>query len=448
MKSVERKVIRLTNLSVNTENPRFEMVGNQREAIQVMIQDQGDKLINLAKDIVEHGLNPSELTIVIPDRISPGKFNVLEGNRRITALKLLSNLDLIDTRFSSFLRKLRPVSERFKKNPVDEVLCVVFQKFEEASKWINLKHTGENDGIGIVRWNAQQVARFEAKTQGKSAIALQALEFLKKDSRLDENFKDLLKKVPSTSLERLLRDANMQDILGLAIKDGKLLTQFHKEEVSKGLVKVVSDLATKKIKVKDIYTKEDREKYIESFKSSDMPDKTRLVSTMWELTSPNPPRSMPLAISKKKSAALSLDRQTVIPKNLILTIKEARINKIYRELRNLDLDYFENAAAVLFRVFVELSVDSFVHRKKIQGIKKMDSLKTKVEKAVKYLEDSGTIESHALKGIKTTIHNPNSMLSIDTFNAYVHNRHFPPSSRDLKITWDNITIFIQKIWEN
>jgi hypothetical protein len=447
MSASEIKKIPVTNLSVNTENPRFEMVGNQREAIRIMIQDQGDKLVNLAKDIVEFGLNPSELTIVVPDK-SSSKFSVLEGNRRITALKLLSNLDLIDTDFSSFLRKIKPVSDRYRKKPIDAVQCVVFNKFEDASKWINLKHTGENEGVGIVKWNAQQVARFEAKTRGKSAIALQAIEFLKRDSKLNEEFKEQLKNVPSTSLERLLRDASIQDVLGLSIEDGKLLTSFHREEVVKGLSKVVSDLISKKIKVKDIYSKQDREKYIESFKSSEMPDKSRMTVTAWELTSLNPPRSLPAASSQKKVVALSLDRQTVIPKNFVVTIKEERVNKIYRELRNLDLDFYENAAAVLFRVFLELSLDSFIHKKSIPGIKKMDSLVSKASKVITYLENSNNIDKQTLKGIKTAINNQHSIFSIDTFNAYVHNRHFSPSARDLKLTWDNIKIFIEKIWEN
>ncbi|MCJ8208067.1 hypothetical protein MUY27_00010 [Mucilaginibacter sp. RS28] len=447
MSTGEIKTILVTNLSVSTENPRFEMVGNQREAIRVMIQDQGDKLVNLAKDIVEYGLNPSELTIVVPDKSTP-KFNVLEGNRRVTALKLLSNLDLIDTDFSSFLRKIKPVSEQYRKRPIDSVQCVVFDKFEDASKWINLKHTGENDGIGIVKWNAQQVARFEARTRGKSAIALQAIEFLRRESLLDDHLKEQLKNVPSTSLERLLRDASIQDVLGLSIADGKLLTGFHKDEVVKGLLKVVNDLVNKTIRVKDIYTKQDREKYIESFKPSELPDKTRMTVTSWELTSPTPPRSMPAASSQKRSVALSLDRQTVIPKNCVLTIKEERVNKIYRELRNLDLDLYENAAAVLLRVFLELSLDTFIHTKSIQGVKKMDSLVLKAEKVIKYLEDSNSADKHVLKGIKTAIANPNSIFSIDTFNAYVHNRHFSPSARELKLTWDNIKIFMEKIWES
>ena len=55
-----RKLIDLSLLNINIENPRFETVGNRREAIKTIIYDQEDKLTKLATDIVEEGLNPGE----------------------------------------------------------------------------------------------------------------------------------------------------------------------------------------------------------------------------------------------------------------------------------------------------------------------------------------------------------------------------------------------------
>lgn len=89
------KKIPVANLTVNIENPRYEMVGNQPEAIGLMVKEQRKKIVNLAEDIVQHGLNPSELPIVAPHEREKGHFNVLEGNRRVVALKLLHMPDLI-----------------------------------------------------------------------------------------------------------------------------------------------------------------------------------------------------------------------------------------------------------------------------------------------------------------------------------------------------------------
>lgn len=60
-----RKLIDLSLLNINIENPRFEMVGNQREAIKTMIVDQGDKLTKLVTDIVMEGLNPGDAIFVV-----------------------------------------------------------------------------------------------------------------------------------------------------------------------------------------------------------------------------------------------------------------------------------------------------------------------------------------------------------------------------------------------
>ncbi len=38
------KTIKLTSLFVNTENYRFEPLSSQKEAIDKMVEDQGDKL--------------------------------------------------------------------------------------------------------------------------------------------------------------------------------------------------------------------------------------------------------------------------------------------------------------------------------------------------------------------------------------------------------------------
>lgn len=50
------RTIKLTSLFVNTENYRFEPLSSQKEAIDKMIEDQGDKLYSLVDDIVTNGL--------------------------------------------------------------------------------------------------------------------------------------------------------------------------------------------------------------------------------------------------------------------------------------------------------------------------------------------------------------------------------------------------------
>lgn len=444
MSEWNRQDLQLSNLELNTQNPRFEMAGDQREAIRTMLDEQSDKIINLAEDIIKFGLNPSESTIVSPVASVKGIFVVLEGNRRVTALKLLENADLAS--FDKILhKKFKELSASYKK--LKSISCIVFENADDANKWIKLKHTGENDGIGTVRWNTQQQARFEESVGGSTAEALQIIDFLKKSDHVSQDVKASLSKVPATNLERIIKDKNMQSVLGITIEDGRVSTEYEESEVVKGLVKVVTDLVSKEIKVKDIYTKKDREKYIETFGKSDLPSKGKKVPSKWDVVA-SPKSSAPTATSRtlKKSNPLSNSRSSLIPKDCILKISEKRINKVYQELKSLDCDEYVNAAAVLLRVFVELSVDTYVEKKKLPKLSSDSKLQLKINGVADHLEYSGIIHKQELKGIRASSGNIHHMLSANTFNAYVHNKSFNPVASDLKTNWDNIQMFIEAIW--
>ena len=89
------KSISLQNLLIDLQNPRYDPRTNQREAIITIVNEQGSKLVALADDIVnESGLNPSELPMVMPSG-DENTFIVMEGNRRLTALKLLLSPSLV-----------------------------------------------------------------------------------------------------------------------------------------------------------------------------------------------------------------------------------------------------------------------------------------------------------------------------------------------------------------
>lgn len=441
-----QKKIPIANLIVNIDNPRFDMVGNQKEAIEIMVKDQNKKILNLAKHIIEFGLNPSETPIVSPHEKEAHCFNVLEGNRRVVALKLLHNPDIVKGN-KPFHRQIKPLSHKFHQNSVSKIPCTVFSKAEAAFEWIKLKHTGENDGIGTVRWDAQQTARFDERISGRSAIALQAIDFLKKTEGLDPKIKSNLNKLPSTNLDRLLRDKGVQELLGVRIEDGRLQTHLKQEELTKGLSKIAGDLISKKIKVKDIYTKEDREKYIETFQPNEIPDKSKKNANVWEITAPGQ-KSLTGSQSAKRGMPSALMRKTIIPKDCILKIKEKRINNIYLELKKLDCEEFTNSASVLFRVFVELSIDTYLAANRAEITRsKGNSLKLKVKDIADYFESKNILEEGKLKGMRSAVTSDHSILSIDSFNDYVHNRHLTPIAKDVKASWDNIQFFIQKIWE-
>lgn len=50
----EFRRLRVSSICLDQENPRFPPVTNQREALQAMLDEQGDKIYNLACDIVKY----------------------------------------------------------------------------------------------------------------------------------------------------------------------------------------------------------------------------------------------------------------------------------------------------------------------------------------------------------------------------------------------------------
>lgn len=85
--------ISVSSLLIDIKNPRLPKPNlGQREAQQESAQTQQRKLLALAKDIVTYGLNLSELPIVMELKDdSLKRYVVLEGNRRLVALRALEN---------------------------------------------------------------------------------------------------------------------------------------------------------------------------------------------------------------------------------------------------------------------------------------------------------------------------------------------------------------------
>lgn len=451
--------LKLTNLLVNTGNPRFESVGSQIEAIENMIRNQSTKLYNLAEDIINNGLNPSDLTIVIKSNYADKMFIVLEGNRRITALKLLHEPDLIPSEYLNLQKKFKELGKGNSLSQLEEINCVVFDNEEDARHWIEIKHTGELEGVGTVRWDTKQQERFKANLTNKS-ISLQAVEFIEQGDIFDKDIKKDVASIAITNLDRLLSDPDVRNFLGLATKNNILISNFSKKEVVKGLRKIVHDLATKKINVNNIYYKADRLKYLETFRDEEIPQKD-IVEVPWVLMDQHElnnqgieekeleQREMkePKSETKHcqvKSKPLSQNRKYLIPKECIIRINDPRINAIYREMKKLAVDDFPNLAATILRIFTELSIDYFINQKKITWVDVDKSLVKKIEAVIQYLQKNNVLNKHELKPARTVL-SSNSFSSTETLNAYIHNRLLHPNPKELKITWDNIELFIKTI---
>lgn len=445
------KKIKLTDLHVNTENYRFEPVASQKEAIDKMLDDQGDKLFNLAEHIVTNGLNPNDKIQVVISNHDKTKYNVLEGNRRSVSLKLLNNPDLIDHGgHASLKKKFRKLHDDNKSAIIKEIECTVYDSPTEADKWIKLKHAGQLDGAGTVTWNAQQVDRFEEKIEGKSSVVLQTIKILQKSVDVPDEVKANLPNLKISNLERLLSDPHVRDFLGVEINNGVIQSEVEEKEVIKGLTQVAKHLLDPSFNVKKIYTKEDREDYLKKFPKESKPNIKSKSKKPWQFNGSTSPTNKPTPKPKPNPK----DRDILIPKNCLMKIKNAKVNSIYHELQKLPLSKFVNVSAISFRIFIENSMDCFLEENKITTAKdgkplnKDSRLITKITEVANYLETNKLADSSTCKGIRSAANNKNDLLGIETLHAYVHNAKFSAIPSHLVTSWDNIQHFMEKVWEN
>ncbi|SIQ03785.1 hypothetical protein [Halanaerobium kushneri] len=475
------ETIKIPNLFINTENPRFEIADSQKEAIENMIENQNQKLYRLAVDIIESGLNPSDLPIVTSLDDSKNRYRVLEGNRRITALKLLLEPNIASSKNNNLKKKFKRLNKQYDISGFEEITCVAFEEEADAIHWIEIKHSGQLDGIGTVTWDATSKRRFERRL-GKSTKCLQVLEFIKESDILNEETKNNFNSIAITNLERLISDPAVREFLGIEFIDGNLHIIHPKEEVFKGLAKVIKDLVHKNIIVDDIYYKDDRANYLENFDASQIPN-TEVVyenpkdafdeNKASDKTDENNNNSNNNLDSKRKDAEKkennkekneskenndekrkpkskrrSFFRHGLIPSNCILEIEDKRINKIYMELKKIEVEKFPNLTAVSFRVFLELSLDHYIEENNLENISIDSRLSTKVQKVAEDLKDKDLLTDQELKPVNVSVSNPDSIISINTFNAYVHNKNMQPIAKDLKINWERLENYFKGIWNN
>jgi hypothetical protein len=143
------KQILIADLIFDLKNPRHDPVEDGVEVIRELLRDHPTKLVRLAKDIAESGTNPADIPIVIPSTEQAGKYVVVEGNRRLAAIRLLAEPALAERAgYPALKRKFEEaVKSQSAGVAAASLQCAVFESRDKTPHWIELRHTGQNEGI-------------------------------------------------------------------------------------------------------------------------------------------------------------------------------------------------------------------------------------------------------------------------------------------------------------
>lgn len=179
--------IAVDNLQFDPLNPRVPLTGldksKQEEIINWMLIDAS--ILELMGSIGEKGFFPAEPLLVVEIKDKKGHYHVIEGNRRLTAVKLLLYPELAGKRSKSVAMIAKEAKQKPTKLPV-----FVYEKRSDILDYLGFKHI-----TGVKSWGALAKARY-LNSLKKSYASLP----------LKEQYKSLAKAIGSRSdyVEQLL----------------------------------------------------------------------------------------------------------------------------------------------------------------------------------------------------------------------------------------------------
>jgi len=153
----ETLTLPLSKLSLDLNNPRFELA--EHETTQADLATKlilGYDVYTLAESIARNGYFANEPIVVIPDSDSPGNYIVIEGNRRLTALKCLCDPAFRSVIFNAdSFEKLAATSV---VGPEIKIPVILVTQREKINPILGFRHIS-----GINGWLPLAQARFVSK---------------------------------------------------------------------------------------------------------------------------------------------------------------------------------------------------------------------------------------------------------------------------------------------
>lgn len=482
----DKKNVPLDSLFLDEHNPRLGYAPDQAACLNKMISF-GATFFAIAKDIAENGLT-IEPIVVLKQR---NKLVVKDGNRRISALKLLNRPYLCAEKSvqDRFERLARLAEER--GNLIYKIDCLVGDDPAAVNEYISRIHTGENGGVGRKQWGSLQQEYYQLSI-GEKGNYWRAAKLL---FWADQNDIDVPEDIAITTMGRYFNANKNIKLLGFDFNDEDELEVRIPLILALAVVKrLINDLQTGKVHVKrseengsfSMMSAAGREHYIEvvrrelglaecnfphdtaagSGSGADEPG-SRVPSDADNVAVGNgqrpgygshggasveaPSPTSPSATGPKNGstpATHSANRAKYVTRGghpLALPKDELKLRDIYKELTV--LEKCPVAGMMLVRAFVEGTFKAFVvkfqlGRGNIDSISIKDMLRLIKNKLVRDERISEGDDYH--QKIEDLLNG--QFLSIPSMQKYIHSEIFNPRDETVKNTWDDFYHLLKLVW--
>ena len=445
---IEHLELSIDELLLDLDNPRLGTISSQSEALANLVRLNPGHFRNLMASIRDDGLDPGDSLYVVQSEDGQDSV-VLEGNRRLSALKVLNNPDVLaGTDLPESIKKpLVREATGFERSEVQPIRCVRFDDREEADDWIRRRHTGVAGGEGRINWKPLEIQRFSGDYS-----TIDVIDFVGRNGGYSKQewaqAQSVLGGGKSTNLTRLLESAPGQLLLGIEVQtEPSRKTPFLGVDPNwalQVLKRIVDDILKNKVNSRRLNTATDIEKYFANLPPELQPGPATAAATPKAFRGINlpgsqskPPRKPPL-----KRKRVPRTRKTLAPKkHPFNTTKSTKLGMLLKEAGTLDVGKFPLSCAFVLRAVVELAVNDYMRANSLprgqKGSQREFDLTKKADHVLKHIASSGAFSSSALRAFRRNLLHQSSACSIQALNGFVHGPYDLPKADALRAGWES-----------
>lgn len=461
----KEKRINVSSLYLDHLNPRITTVDKghtQNELINQMVKKY--RVYELAKSIVHNGFFPDKNLIAYKE---DSKYIVIEGNRRLAAVKALINPDIIESKDrKKFIELTRKVDSSYIKS----LNTVITPSRENANPIIFKEHTSRssmpwsrimqaefyvrqlNNGMSIsdlgkeYHLSKREILKFlKLLSMYKIACSLNSLEA---DIREKVEDKEKFSKCAST-LERVYEKRLMRNFLGISFtEEGVVEGRVAKDEFEKAYSKIIRDIVENKINTRVLNDDKKFKEYIDSTLKKYKPqNKGKFTQSDFISTKKEKESNEDTTITAKRTSTPV--SRGIIPPGVPFKLKgSSNLQKFYKDLKGMPVKSYPNASGVTLRVFLDKSIRVYLKKKglnKIEIKKKQIKESKKIEdislgELIDYLisKDVDVIEDKNVKKVLKDFKNSDDKTSLSALNSLVHNEEYALNEKEVREIWTKL----------
>lgn len=455
---MQKLSVPVEDLLLDLANPRLGGVASQSQAMRGLIDLGITYFRTLMVSIKLHGLDPGDAFYVLRDEESPDNFIVVDGNRRLAALKILTEPSLISGLAlpESKQKSLVKDTAGFDPTSVGDVECVLFEDRASADEWIERRHGRDLGGEGRLTWSPLEIERFQ-----KDRSTLDVIDFVERgigQANPDWPIIRAAVEKSSSTLRRFLSSKAGRSWLGYSVQEDKAtggrVPGFSRDEsvVVELLGRIFSDIASGNVNSRTHNTADDIDRYFRELPTGLAPDADQggAVKLFRDGARSKGSETSGASGAETKAAGTRAKkvRNALAPrKHEFQQPDTTKGQRLVAEASKLKVSEHPLAGAYLLRATLEHAIDSYMGRHNISRVdgERLLELSKRAVLVMDHLHANGTSAS-TLRGARRVLTNTSDPSSIQALNDYHHDRYQIPAADTLRNGWDACVPLFMAVW--